>query len=263
MLSYESILNEAALKGMPTDKWRGIIREYIQTLILKYIYRTPYQDKFFFLGGTSLRLLYDLRRFSEDLDFNVKGIKEIEFEETAKFIKDELSRENIDCLLEFNHRKPLYIAEFIFEEFGGIYKADKRKGGMLVKLEANLPDYEFPADVHSISSFGEIFLVKAMAKEWVFADKIDTLRNKKLGRHIYDIIFMLGKRFKVSREMLKIHGITEEPKEAISKIINSISDEEFKRLSKQVAPFLFDEGQRDLVIKAKMVIAEMVAQNYP
>lgn len=259
MLNYESILESAALKGMPTNKCRGIIREYIQTLILKYLYSSPYQDKFFFLGGTSLRLLYDMKRFSEDLDFNVKDIKEREFEETAKFIKHELSRENINCLLEFEHRKPLYIAEFIFEEIKNIEKVSQRRGRMLIKLEANLPVYEFPEDVRSISSFGEIFLVKAMAKEWVFADKIDTLHNKRLGRHIYDIIFMLSKRFKVSKEMLRIHGITEEPKEAILRIINSIKDEELKRLARQVAPFLFDESQKELIIKAKTVIPQMLA----
>lgn len=77
---------------MPTHKLRGIVREYLQALILKYLYQSRWQDRFFFLSGTCLRLLYGLKRFSEDVDFNIKNLTQSEFEETAKFIKKELDR---------------------------------------------------------------------------------------------------------------------------------------------------------------------------
>jgi len=55
-----------------------ITREFLQLLILKIIYDENYFKNLAFVGGTALRILYNLRRFSEDLDFsliNKKGYK--------------------------------------------------------------------------------------------------------------------------------------------------------------------------------------------
>jgi len=46
-----------------------ITREFLQLLILKIIYDENYFKNLAFVGGTALRILYNLRRFSEDLDF--------------------------------------------------------------------------------------------------------------------------------------------------------------------------------------------------
>ncbi len=45
------------------------LREYCQLLILKVIDDIGGFKCFAFVGGTALRILYDLRRYSEDLDF--------------------------------------------------------------------------------------------------------------------------------------------------------------------------------------------------
>lgn len=106
MLTYDGLIEEAKREGMPTSKVRGIIREYIQVLMLKYLYKSEWQRNFLFMGGTSLRLLHGLKRFSEDIDFNARGVKRADFEDAAAFIARELRREGISCDLEFNHRSP-------------------------------------------------------------------------------------------------------------------------------------------------------------
>ena len=47
------------------------LTEFLPILILKIIYDTGYYKNLSFVGGTALRVLYDLRRFSEDLDFSL------------------------------------------------------------------------------------------------------------------------------------------------------------------------------------------------
>ena len=46
-----------------------ILKEYLQLLILDYLSSTHHIRKLSFIGGTSLRLVKGIDRFSEDLDF--------------------------------------------------------------------------------------------------------------------------------------------------------------------------------------------------
>ena len=58
--------------GFPTREEKlNHLRETLQILILKIIYDTGYFRNLSFVGGTALRFLYDLRRFSEALDFSL------------------------------------------------------------------------------------------------------------------------------------------------------------------------------------------------
>ncbi|MCK4948034.1 MAG: nucleotidyl transferase AbiEii/AbiGii toxin family protein, partial [Candidatus Aureabacteria bacterium] len=47
------------------------VREFLQIIVLKALYEKDYFRKVAFTGGTALRVLYGLRRFSEDLDFSL------------------------------------------------------------------------------------------------------------------------------------------------------------------------------------------------
>jgi hypothetical protein len=52
---------------------RHIVREYVQHYILYLLYRTKHYRRMLFTGGTALRILFGLPRFSEDLDFSAAG----------------------------------------------------------------------------------------------------------------------------------------------------------------------------------------------
>ena len=53
-----------------------IIREYLQLVLLNYLYKNKEAEKIFFKGGTAIRLLFGSTRFSEDLDFSVADTQE-------------------------------------------------------------------------------------------------------------------------------------------------------------------------------------------
>ncbi|HSH52248.1 MAG TPA: nucleotidyl transferase AbiEii/AbiGii toxin family protein, partial [Bacteroidales bacterium] len=55
------------------------LKEYIQVLILDYLSNTAYIQKIAFIGGTNLRLVKGIDRFSEDLDFDCKDLSKEEF----------------------------------------------------------------------------------------------------------------------------------------------------------------------------------------
>lgn len=59
------------LAGKAADPWQGqnLVREYLQARILQFLQESGLFRSWIFHGGTALRFLYGLPRFSEDLDF--------------------------------------------------------------------------------------------------------------------------------------------------------------------------------------------------
>ncbi len=53
------------------DDYTNALKEIIQEIALLGLWRAKFFDKAAFYGGTSLRILYGLNRFSEDLDFSL------------------------------------------------------------------------------------------------------------------------------------------------------------------------------------------------
>jgi len=48
---------------------RHVLREYLQNYLLFLMQKTKMNESLFFVGGTALRFLYGIRRYSEDLVF--------------------------------------------------------------------------------------------------------------------------------------------------------------------------------------------------
>ena len=75
------------------DKY--MLKEYLQLMIMDYLSSTPYIQKIVFIGGTNLRLVKGLDRFSEDLDFDCKELTKEEFTEMTNGIIQFLMRSGI------------------------------------------------------------------------------------------------------------------------------------------------------------------------
>jgi predicted nucleotidyltransferase component of viral defense system len=58
---------------------RNLLREYLQYVILEIIYRSDYGRYLIFMGGTAIHIIHGSQRFSEDLDFDNKGLKKEDF----------------------------------------------------------------------------------------------------------------------------------------------------------------------------------------
>ena len=62
---------------------KHMLKEYVELLALEWIARSPYAAKLIFIGGTNLRLIHGIDRFSEDLDFDCKGLSESDFRQMS------------------------------------------------------------------------------------------------------------------------------------------------------------------------------------
>jgi len=261
MLTYESLVEQAKLRKMPYAKARGILREYLQILILKELYKIEEGRKLYFTGGTYLRLVEDLKRFSEDLDFNTNGLTKAGFEKLMARLKDELKRIGIKTKITFAHWDNVYVAKLIFPEIEKNYNVISRyskKEGVMIKIEANKLKSDIRTETRVISGFGEFYPCVCTDKGILFADKIDALGKKNRARHIYDIMFMLSNKHPVDRKFLSGLGIKKGPLEAISEKIASFSSEQLRKQADVLRPFLFDEGEADLVANAHSIIPALL-----
>lgn len=62
---------KAVLEGQPSHRLPGLMREFLQCMALRALHEGHHFGKLAFAGGTALRLIYGLPRFSEDLDFSL------------------------------------------------------------------------------------------------------------------------------------------------------------------------------------------------
>src|SRR3989344_8269104 len=60
---------------------KNVVREYCQHLFLSYLYKQPGSERILFKGGTALRIIFHSPRYSEDLDFTGRNIKQPEVED--------------------------------------------------------------------------------------------------------------------------------------------------------------------------------------
>lgn len=101
------------------DLLRGyIVREYLQARILESLQDSGIFLRWIFLGGTALRFLYGIPRFSEDLDFSlVAPGEDAGFRPALAQVKRSLEREGYHLEMKVNERKTV---ASVFVKFPGL-----------------------------------------------------------------------------------------------------------------------------------------------
>jgi hypothetical protein len=97
---------------------RNLAREYLQALILQSLQRAGAMTMLAFHGGTALRFLYSLPRYSEDLDFALERSSErYDFRAFLKNIRSDLEAQGYAIELKVNDQKTVQSA---FVRFPGL-----------------------------------------------------------------------------------------------------------------------------------------------
>lgn len=263
MLTYKALLEQAEVRGMPLTKARGILREYLQVLILKEIYKSQESSHLYFTGGTYLRLVHNLKRFSEDLDFNTDTLTKNSFEKLVRKAQTGLKYLNIEASVRFDHWDNILSGQLAFRSIEKAYNISSpfsKKEGIIIKLEANRPKWKIKRENEVIAGFGEIYPCVCTDKSALFADKIDAVNKKMRGRHIYDIIFMLSNKYPIDRNILKHLKVEGDPLEAIERGIKKLTSADLRKQAETLRLFLFDESQADLLVQAKDVVHSLIAK---
>src|SRR3989339_1351627 len=94
--NFSQILVFGKNYGLPFEKKKAILREYLQSRVIEIIYQQKKSADLVFVGGTALRLLRGLDRFSEDLDFDIdESISSSQIKKLMENVNQQLTKENI------------------------------------------------------------------------------------------------------------------------------------------------------------------------
>jgi len=97
---------------------RNLTREYLQARVLRGLQQAGAMIPLAFHGGTALRFLYALPRYSEDLDFALeRPSAEYDFRGYMRTVRREFTREGYTVAVKVNDRKVVHSA---FIRFSGL-----------------------------------------------------------------------------------------------------------------------------------------------
>ncbi|MCA9918190.1 MAG: nucleotidyl transferase AbiEii/AbiGii toxin family protein [Anaerolineales bacterium] len=104
---------------LTAEKQRGIVREYLQMRILQSMQNAGAMIPLAFHGGTALRILYQLPRYSEDLDFALERHPEqYDFRKYLLAIQRDFEAETYDVEIKLSDQKVVHSA---FVRFRGLF----------------------------------------------------------------------------------------------------------------------------------------------
>ena len=210
MQNLEQRLAEAKKNNLSVLQTLNMVREYLQILVLKAIYQSPYKKSLSFMGGTCLRICYDLKRYSEDLDFaldqKVKGYSFQEINETAvRFLKQNGFEADVHVRDDKTVHKSFIRIRDILPRLGKEFRKDQK---LHIKLEVDTNPIRIThkeIEIHFVVKFDENFPILKQTNEVLFAGKVLAVLNRVYtkGRDFYDIYWFLQKRVEPNWKTLK------------------------------------------------------------
>lgn len=175
---------------------RHLVREALQAKILLSLQRSGAMIPLAFHGGTSLRFLYSIRRFSEDLDFALERPgRSYDFRAYLRAIRRDFEREGYSVELKVNDRKVVHSA---FVRFPGLLfelgVSPHRTEVLAIKIEVDTrPPAGAGLDTTVIRRH-ETLQLQHHDRSSLLAGKIHAIlqRSYTKGRDLYDLIWYLS-----------------------------------------------------------------------
>ena len=194
------------------NDYENALHEIIQELALVGLWRSKFFEIGAFYGGTSLRILYQLDRFSEDLDFSLlKSNPSFNLQPYLQAIQNELMISGLDTKVEQKIKHPdakihsAFLKTNTLETFIqiGLSEQDRKttqiNETMKIKIEVDIdPPMNFSTETKALLS-PLPFSVKTYAPEDLFAGKMHALlfREYKVrvkGRDWYDWVWYITRK---------------------------------------------------------------------
>lgn len=246
MLNFDDILRKypERLHGFKEN----ILKEYLQYRILDIIYGSKYADKLVFLGGTSIRIVHQGSRFSEDLDFDNLGLAEKDFSDIGRIIQRELTLDGYTVVIK-NVFKGAYHCHInfpglLFEHGMSGHKEER----ILIQIDAEPQRCEYVPDKFLMNRFGIFRYINTVPAALLLSQKIFACLNRKTakGRDFFDVVFLMS-RTEPDYGYLKAKCGVNDKRQMITALLERIDKLDMKALAKDVEPFLFESAQKERV----------------
>ena len=260
-MNVEQILNyfPPYLRDNPAHR-KYLVKEYIQLLILDYLATSAYVKKLAFIGGTSLRLIKGLERFSEDLDFDCKNLTQKEFfsmtDDVIKFLqrygfnavaKDKKPHPKLSAF-----RRNIHIPGLLYDWGISSYKSEK----FLIKIESEDQQFLYKPELTDIQGCGFYFGFPAPPDNVLCSMKISALIDRAKGRDFYDVMFLLGYIEPDYSFLSKKMNISD--KKTLKKaLLNKLADIDLQHKTKDFEHLLFEKRNSKKILSFEQFIENL------
>ncbi len=250
-------INEILSTQVSTNSKLNLLREYFQHLILKIIYDKKISSKLSFVGGTALSIIYNVGRFSEDLDFSLSNKNRYNVNSISKIISNELNDYGIinEVTIKKNIVNSIW---FKFPDILNEYKISLMKGQKLsIKIEIDTnPPKGFEEEIQVVNKYF-FFTVRTYKIDSLFSGKLHAFLFRKYskGRDYYDLLWYLSKKTVPNWNLLISSSYQTEKKkytasELIEMLVKKFEQTDYNRIRREVLPFLQNPAEvKDLTLE--------------
>ena len=189
------ILNIANSKEDKTKRL-NVLREYLQMHALRSLHESGYFKNLIFVGGTCLRFVHDLPRYSEDLDFSLLSKKGYDFEKYLKTVEKDFRKANYEISIKYKMQKTVQTAHLKFPEL--LFKSDlsdRMEKNLMIKFDV---DSNPPAGgVAKTTLVNKYFPVSIRHYDLpsLFSGKLHAILTRPYvkGRDYFDLVWILSR----------------------------------------------------------------------
>ncbi|MFN2378977.1 MAG: nucleotidyl transferase AbiEii/AbiGii toxin family protein [Bacteroidales bacterium] len=264
MISFEEIKSffSEGLRKNPSH-FEYMLKEYFHYLILDIIFSGEHASKLSFIGGTNLRILHHIQRFSEDLDFDCFNLTRKEFMSVTDKVIDRLRQKGINVEAddkEKDKKLTAYRRNIVFPgllfDLGFTGHREKK---LLIKIECEPHNYEYKPEKPIIQKFNVFTQIFAPSPSILLSMKTGALLERGKGRDYYDFIFLSGIT-EPDFGYLKLKFSIADHTQLYNRILESCENRDFRLKSRDFEKLVFDPAESRKVLFFKDYIHQKIRE---
>ena len=259
MTTFDSMV--AAFQQKNAADERNAVHEVMQQIALAGLARGGFFQKAAFYGGTCLRLLHDMRRFSEDMDFSLLAPDPaFRFEDYFSAVVEEFKLAGKDVEIKMKHKgQPSAIESEFLKESSDVFDigftTEKRQK---VKIEVDIdPPPKFTTEMRVLNE-PRSCIIRAYTLPDLFAGKVSAAlfrkwKHRVKGRDWYDVVWYIAKHVPLDLAHLVERAKESAPDADVStpeKVLAAfdarIDAIDFENARADVEPYVMDKSELDI-----------------
>lgn len=259
----EDILRMIRSLDSPSEKL-NILREYIQAMVLRSLHESEAFNNLAFMGGTALRFVFDLPRFSEDLDFSLETEDGYNPRDWMQKVKRDLTYQGFKPAISWNDRSVVHkgwikVAEIL--KTAGLSNMPGHNLSVKIEIDCNPPA---GAELEKrLINRHAVFLLRYYTLPSLMAGKVHALATRGYfkGRDWYDLVWYRSKRPPIEPDLKLLQNALDQTmgkgeynaREWKLMLIEKLESVDAGALIKDVEIFLEHPGEAELLTKENIM----------
>ena len=215
---------------------RNLLKEYLQVVVLDFIYSHPTYSHLLFYGGSALAHCFDLQRLSEDLDF-IDETKKIKVPKLAEDLEDYFLKRTDLPVKTTVQKFRIYLKFPILRDLG--LSTREETDALFLKVEV-FSEFDccehYSTDIRPIFKYNRSVLIKTLDastlmatkvrailfRKWEKTDKQGNTTVKVKGRDYFDLLWYLQKGIQPNLSCIEGVGNMKDLKEKLLAMVARI-----------------------------------------